>query len=1017
MNRVLSFLLFAATTLVVVGCLREQAPVHDSPRISIRAYIPEEPLSKASFSVPTSGVGLHLAWQANDNIRVINADNPAASEVYDIQDGFTDHVATFSGKAVAGDQFNIICPGSYASVAEAGIGKTLSQTGNGSTDHLFFTALLANVDKADLSEITFSEEWVSAHPGTTLKLGGIVRFVLTLPDALTQPTKVVLSAPNVNVSVNIEGVTLSTEHILTAYAPSSWADIDLPAGTALTVAVYDAGGAYYSVTKTLGADKTLKAGAQNLITIDGGFTEQLFAGGDGTPANPYLIATAKQLDNIRTVLASEQKKHFRLIEDIDMEAYLAKTPWEPLNWKNPYDCPVDFDGDNHTIDHFSCKHSGQSWDKPAFFGLLYGECYDVNFTNAVIENNSNVAGILAGYCGYPNKKATVTNVHVQGSVSQTEGSTGVGGLAGRAANAVISSCSADVIITSSVNYTGGLVGLDRDMPIIIQNCWTSGSVSGNQRVGGIMGGITISQSEIINCFSTAAVSASRCLGGIAGHCNLDDSSGAACETTYPDNLVKGCIAWQTTLETRTKKNTTDSFWSSGAILGFTSRHTYLTDCKRNPSLSFTDFNPSLTLYDQNNATPDSPLSVTNPNPSLLKHLSPYHGQAAASTNLSTVAKSLGWNESAWDLSGDTPVLTGVIEPVAATTSGNDNVPLGTNIDRAFPVNGTKNGVTWTVTQVGEGLRYYHGYGKPTESWMAGGGTTWQEVYVTDYDLTKTDYEVKLVVASPGAITSKVFEQTGAVAAINCGYEKASVAIKTNAFLNTSTGDFTDYPGGYSYSFMPNNTIADTGIANWKNEGAFYCDGKQGVRIAFDSYNGGCTDNNGTGTTVKAINDERLFYKLGTYSEPAFVSSAPILTANYTLFGRTFVTRNPDTSKSESPGKHQDSKYPRTAVAIAYPDGVTPHLLLIACDGRYAESTERGYGMSALWLTRYMANYFGPRYMLNLDGGGSTTMCVKDQGDPTTHVVNYPCDNYTEGGIIDHGGERKRDTFIVIVPKN
>lgn len=101
MNRVLSFLLFAATTLVVVGCLREQAPVHDSPRISIRAYIPEEPLSN-----------LHLAWQANDNIRVINADNPA-------------WLFFFSGKAIAGDQFNIICPGSYAFVADAGIDKTL----------------------------------------------------------------------------------------------------------------------------------------------------------------------------------------------------------------------------------------------------------------------------------------------------------------------------------------------------------------------------------------------------------------------------------------------------------------------------------------------------------------------------------------------------------------------------------------------------------------------------------------------------------------------------------------------------------------------------------------------------------------------------------------------------------------------------------------------------------------------------------------------------------------------------
>lgn len=41
--------------------------VHDSPRISIRAYIPEDPLSQV----------LYLAWQAKDNIRVINADNPA----------------------------------------------------------------------------------------------------------------------------------------------------------------------------------------------------------------------------------------------------------------------------------------------------------------------------------------------------------------------------------------------------------------------------------------------------------------------------------------------------------------------------------------------------------------------------------------------------------------------------------------------------------------------------------------------------------------------------------------------------------------------------------------------------------------------------------------------------------------------------------------------------------------------------------------------------------------------------
>lgn len=80
MNNISSFLLVVATSGVVVGCLSEKPPVQESPRFFICANIPEEPLSKASFSVPASGAGLHLAWQAGDNIRVINADNSAARQ-------------------------------------------------------------------------------------------------------------------------------------------------------------------------------------------------------------------------------------------------------------------------------------------------------------------------------------------------------------------------------------------------------------------------------------------------------------------------------------------------------------------------------------------------------------------------------------------------------------------------------------------------------------------------------------------------------------------------------------------------------------------------------------------------------------------------------------------------------------------------------------------------------------------------------------------------------------------------
>ena len=355
------------------------------------------------------------------------------------------------------------------------------------------------------------------------------------------------------------------------------------------------------------------------------------------------------------------------------------------------------------------------------------------------------------------------------------------------------------------------------------------------------------------------------------------------------------------------------------------------------------------------------------------------------------------------------------DALPAVTSGGSNVPQGTNIDRPFPVNGKKKGVTWQVTTVCDGIKYYHGYGKPTETWMDGGNSRYQELYVIALDLTKTQYKVKLVKSTTSIPTSTAFAQTGAIAAINCAYEFTSIAMRANAILNTATGQLVNYPNGKVVATMPNDSIGNTTVPNWKSEGAFYCDGERGVRIAFDRYNGGCTDNNGTGTTVKSLSSIRSYYNTGSIPEAGFVSSAPILAANYTLFGRTFVTRNSSTSGGgEAPGNHQSQYCSRTAVAIAYPDGVTPHLLLIVCDGRYNLSNH-GYGMSALWLTRYIANYFGPRHMLNLDGGGSSTMCVMNQGDATTHVVNYPTDNCNNGTVANHSGERNRPSFIVIVP--
>lgn len=1034
----------AAALLAFSGCIKEKEMAQQVPQMTITVSMPDDAVTKVAFSVPGSEIGLHLAWQADDQIRVISGSNSA---VYDIQPGFTDHTATFTGPVVAGEKFDIVCPATFASVEEAQVGNVnLTQDGNGSTSHLVFTAKLGNVDKDDLGSIGFTDEWVASHAGTTLNMGGIVKLVLTLPGAVNAPKKVVLSGlGDDDIAVNITGVSLTSEHVLTAYAQSSWEDIPISTGTEFTVSVTNNDESVFTATKTIPADATLRAGTQNIVKVTGGFIEQDFAGGNGTQASPYLIGNAKQLDNMHKdgILKHQERVYFRLIADIDMGPYIDGTmdqSWEPLNWKSPYDYIIDFDGNNHTISNFKSVRSDmtegdwshEKYDKPSFFGLLYGSCYNVTFTNATIETESGTCGVLGGYIGYNGKKAVVYNVHVKNSTitrTSSSGDSGIGGFAGRIGFAYIDSSSAQDVTVNSTNkdYAGVLFGLDWNESCRVRNCWTSGVVHGSQKVGGICGGLVKAESAIINCFSTATVDGMRYSGGIAGGAVMDSGTVADYGTMQPENVFQGCIAWQSSFATRDVRTPYVDAWGSGAIVGITATHNYLVNCKRNPSLDthWTEVN-GVTPYDQEDASPTTELVIDNPNSGVMKHYFPYHGKAFSGT-LSDAARACGWDEDVWDLSGSIPVLTGAVEatpPEETPTSGDSNIPNVSTTSRAFPANNsTSQGLTWTVTEVRPGIRYYHGYGIPTDTWWGDTYSTsaadqYQEIFVADLDLSKTDYDVKVVVTSAAVPTSTVFSQMGAIVAINGGYEKASIAVKGNSYLDTSSGKRTDYATGYPYSYMPNNTISNTGVPNWKSEGAFYSDGHQGVRIAFDAYGGSATGKTSTnGTITKGPREMRRYYRECTDEYAGFISSAPILDANYVRFGMSFYSRAASGTNSESPRVHQGKCYPRTAVGIAYPNGDAgaPHMLLIVNDGRYPKSTERGFGMNAYQLERVIANFFGPKYLLNLDGGGSTTMCVEGQGDATTHVVNYPWDNYDSDKKVDHAGERARDSFIVIVP--
>jgi len=94
----------------------------------------------------------------------------------------------------------------------------------------------------------------------------------------------------------------------------------------------------------------------------------------------------------------------------------------------------------------------------------------------------------------------------------------------------------------------------------------------------------------------------------------------------------------------------------------------------------------------------------------------------------------------------------------------------------------------------------------------------------------------------------------------------------------------------------------------------------------------------------------------------------------------------------------NNRHPRSVVAITS----DKKLICLTVDGRNAQAQ----GMSLPELAYFLYCY-GAKEALNLDGGGSTTLYIANQG--TNGVVNYPSDNKR----FDHEGERKVANALLI----
>lgn len=97
--------------------------------------------------------------------------------------------------------------------------------------------------------------------------------------------------------------------------------------------------------------------------------------------------------------------------------------------------------------------------------------------------------------------------------------------------------------------------------------------------------------------------------------------------------------------------------------------------------------------------------------------------------------------------------------------------------------------------------------------------------------------------------------------------------------------------------------------------------------------------------------------------------------------------------------HNTTSHPRTAIGITK----DKRLLFVTVDGRFPGLA---VGMSSELLARYM-KILGAHFALNLDGGGSTTMWIKDKG-----VVNHT----SQGGTSSWNNPQERSVGSIIYVK-
>jgi len=303
---------------------------------------------------------------------------------------------------------------------------------------------------------------------------------------------------------------------------------------------------------------------------------QQFAGGAGTQGDPYLVATADQLNNIRLFPTA----YYRQTADIDLGSapYSSGDGWEPIAAFTG-----SYDGGGFTISNLVINRAAAS-NVGLFEEVNAGALTNIHLSKATVTGNWNV-GVLAGTVS---GNSVITGLSLDNI--KVIGSNHVGGMIGSLTSGSVirnSYSSGGEVQSPDGGITGGLVGwVNR---ATITTSYSSGidiSVANTPgyQVGGLVG--VTEHANISNSYAINAVSGAKYVGGLVG-----SSQGGSVSTSYSASVATGSASVGGLTGMDFGATFTDSYFNSDSTAdNGNGNGTPLTTAQMRQQASFTGFN-------------------------------------------------------------------------------------------------------------------------------------------------------------------------------------------------------------------------------------------------------------------------------------------------------------------------------------------------------------------------------------------------------------------------------------------